>query len=118
MSVATIRQVYFYILMSKRFSILESGKASLSETEEITFTIAAVNSGDQIQTLNPALQQVPMVINFPTVYSGTGDPATIIGKDTANLVDIHFLFTLPAAEFIDLDSNRKCLFRHDKSIEV
>ena len=57
-------------------------------------------------------------INLATINPGTGDPASIFGKNTADLVDIHFLFTFPAPEFVDLDSNRKGLFRHDNSIEV
>ena len=33
-----------------------------------------------------------MNINFTAINPGTGDPVPVFGKDTADLVDIHFPF--------------------------
>ena len=57
-------------------------------------------------------------IDLTPVNPGTGDPVSIVCKNTTDLMDIYFLFAFFTPKFIDLDGNRKCLFRNNKSIEI
>ena len=59
-----------------------------------------------------------MIINFTPVDPGTRYPPAIIGQDTADLVDVHFAFSLIFPEHIDLVGNRERLFADHQCVKV
>ena len=59
-----------------------------------------------------------MDIDLAPVNPGAGDPATIFRKNTADLMDIDFLFPLPPAQFVDLNCNGKSLLRYNDRIKI
>src|SRR5512137_263390 len=64
------------------------------------------------------LHQMPVHIDLPAIDPGTGDPATVFGKNTAYLVDVHFSEVFLFSELVDLNSNGKGLFRNDDGIKI
>ncbi len=59
-----------------------------------------------------------MDVDLATPYAGGRDPAAVLGKHTGDLVDVH-LTQLPfTPEPVDLNRDRKCLFRDDNRIKI
>lgn len=61
---------------------------------------------------------MPVYVDLAAVDPGARDPAAVLGKNAADLVDIDFPFALVPSFLVDLDSNRKGLLRYDNGIEI
>jgi hypothetical protein len=64
------------------------------------------------------LEEPAMIIDFPTIDAGTRYPSPVFSQDTADLMDIHFPFSLFSPEQIYLMGDGERLFADDESVKI
>ena len=61
---------------------------------------------------------MPVDIDLSPVDAGAGDPAAVLGKDAADLVDVDLSPSPLASYLVDLDSRRQGLLGYNDRIKI